>query len=47
MRREVVGDDMNRAASRLVGHNLHKKSDKLATGMPGRGLAQNLTGGIE
>src|SRR5438552_7991130 len=44
MGREIVGDDMNRATGRLVGHNLREKSNKLSTGMAGRGLAQNLTG---
>src|SRR6266446_710549 len=44
MRRKIVGDDVNRATGRLVGHNLRQKSDKLSTGMPDRGLAHNLTG---
>ena len=39
---QVVGDDVNLSAKGLAGNDLAQKSDKLGTGMPGRGLAHEV-----
>src|SRR6218665_991150 len=46
--REVVDDDVNFLAARLMGHDVGEEGDELGRGMPRGGLAQNFTGlGIE
>src|SRR6218665_3372145 len=46
--REVVDDDVNFLAARLMGHDLGEEGDELGRGMPRGGLAQHFTGlGIE
>ena len=44
VRREVVQDDMHLAIGGLRGDYLFQKRDELLTGVPGGGLADDLTG---
>ncbi len=44
VRREVVGDDMDLLASRLIDHEIIEKRDELGGGMALGGLAQHLAG---
>jgi hypothetical protein len=44
MSREIVGDDVDLAASGLRGSDLREESDELGTGVSAYGAAENLTG---
>lgn len=44
VRREVVGDDVDFFAARLIGHEVGEKRDELGRGMALGGLAQHLPG---